>query len=221
MAIDPGTSGEPAHALHAAADGWYGTELATMGPVRRAAFLAGRRCAHAAIASCDPALEDTPLRIGDGGAPRWPAGLVGAITHSATIASAAAARACDARGIGLDIEPRMAAATAREVRSLVATGDEVSLTQGALALDEPSAVTLVFSAKESVYKCLYPLVRRYFDYRDADVIDVDAATHRCRVRLGAALDDTVVAGTVVEVRFRIDALHVHTAAVLTAGRRDA
>src|SRR5690606_6132023 len=34
-------------------------------------------------------------------------------------------------------------------------------------------LTLIFSAKESIFKCLYPLVQQYFDFRHA-VIRLDA-----------------------------------------------
>ena len=42
---------------------------------------------------------------------------------------------------------------------------------------------VVFSAKETLFKCLYAEVGRYFDFRDALVDALDAASGRFNVRL--------------------------------------
>lgn len=192
----------------------YGPELSAMGPERRREFLAGRRCAHAAIARCAPEHAAARIAIADGRGPVWPEGLVGAITHTGTRASAVVARSRDVRGLGLDLERRMTPEEAREVLPVVATPGEIGLVRDALAIDRTAAVTLVFSAKESVYKCLFPLVRRFFDYREADVVSVDRERRSCTVRVGLDLGAGVRAGEALEVKFAIDASHIETGVLL-------
>src|ERR1700761_3617241 len=56
---------------------------------RRREFAAGRGCARRALAALG--LPPAPLLPGEGGAPRWPDGVVGSITHCAGYAAAAVA----------------------------------------------------------------------------------------------------------------------------------
>jgi enterobactin synthetase component D len=188
---------------------FYRHELLPMGPERRAEFLLGRRCARRAMVACAPELAATPVRMGENREPSWPDGIVGSIAHTRALAAAAVVRTRHARGLGLDIEERMDAATAREVRDAIATAREVALVEKELALDAPSAVTLVFSVKEAVYKCLFPLVRRYFDHREAEVVEADASARRCTVQIVVDLGADIVAGTRLDVRVASDARHVY------------
>ncbi len=142
---------------------------------RRVEFAAGRVCAAQVVRALSGAAAP-PHQIGrtpDGG-PAWPPGLVGSIAHSRQIAGAIGMRRTDAAGIGLDIEPMMAPGRATAVARRVATGDEFSLLQHA-GLTQAAAVTLAFSAKEALFKCLHPLVGTMFHLGDARVDAVDLA----------------------------------------------
>lgn len=196
----------------------YESEIASMSAARRAEFLAGRWCARVAMGRCGPELAAAKVPIGRGRAPRWPPGLVGAITHADNLASAAVARVRDARGVGLDVEKRMDAAIAAEVRATIGTEREIALARTGLNLDGPSAVTLVFSVKESLFKCLYPIVGRTFDYLDAEVIAVDEGSRRCRARIGVGLGAGIEAGFSLDARFEIDDRFVHTGVFLPAAQ---
>ena len=72
---------------------------------RRADLAAGRRLAHAALASFG---ADVPV-IGRGirGEPLWPAGTIGSITHCEGYAAAAAAATTACCAIGIDVEPAL------------------------------------------------------------------------------------------------------------------
>lgn len=177
---------------------------------RQAEFLAGRRCARAALARCAPELGEVTVPIGENRAPRWPAGLVGSITHTDGFVAAAVARARDVDALGLDTEVCMSAATAREVFRSIAERDEVARVCAALGLDEPAALTLVFSAKESLFKCLYPLVRRYFDFADAALVEVDPAARCATLALRAELGAGLRPGATFAARFVLEPPLVHT-----------
>src|SRR5262245_42793783 len=88
-----------------------------------------------------------------GGAPAWPAGVVGSLAHDSRVAVAAAGMGRDVGAIGIDVEP--AEALPSELLDLVATPQE-RLTLG----DDLYHGRMLFVAKEAVYKAGYPNGRR-------------------------------------------------------------
>jgi len=154
---------------------------------RRGEFLAGRFCARAAIEAlaCAPA---EPLERDPDGCPVWPPGLVGSISHTSGFATAAVASSREARGLGVDVEPVMSSEAAAEVAGLVARDDETRRVAQAAGMDAMEALTLVFSAKESLFKALYPPTRRHFDYLDCEIVRLDLLARRFAVRLKAPFD---------------------------------
>lgn len=73
--------------------------------------------------------------------------------------------------LGIDIEHRLAHQTASEVQAMIGTAQEWTLL--AQQFDLASAVTLLFSAKESLFKALFPQVQIYLDFSDALLIGLD------------------------------------------------
>ena len=125
------------------------------------------------------------IATGPAGEPVWPDGITGSITHTRGIACAAVACTSDAAGIGFDLEFLVDAARMERVSRLILHACETRLR--APDLDAAALFTLAFSAKESLFKCLYPLVRRRFDYRDAAVRRIDAAGHQIEIELLTSL----------------------------------
>jgi 4'-phosphopantetheinyl transferase EntD len=120
--------------------------VARAGEVRRRDFALGRSCARAAL---------KPLGFGQAvipkaqaGAPVWPPGLLGSITHTKAYAAALAGRSRDfcligvdaerVGGIGEDLWPRLFSGAERE--------------QLLMTRDRSLMATLLFSAKEACYK---------------------------------------------------------------------
>ena len=122
--------------------------VAKAAPKRRRDFALGRACARAALS--DLGQPDAVIGQGENGAPLWPAGVVGSITHTKGYAAALVAKVQQARGLGVDAE-RVGGVTQNLWPRLFDT-DEC----GRLAmLDDPQQhifATLFFSAKEAVYK---------------------------------------------------------------------
>ena len=145
---------------------------------RRREFTTGRGCARRALA----ALGLGPLAIGRGerGAPRWPPGVVGSITHCAGYRAAAAARGRDARALGVDAEPDQPL-PALVLGGIALPGERAMLRELAGA---PGACwdRLLFSAKESVYKAWFPLTGRWLGFQDAQ-LTVNPADGTFRARL--------------------------------------
>jgi len=139
--------------------------LAAAAPKRRREFLAGRTCAARALARLG--LGPCEVAIDADRAPVWPAGVVGSITHSAGFAAAAVGLAAQLAGLGIDAEPIAAPSLVASVAKLIlAAGEPAAPPPG---MDLETYVTLVFSAKESLFKCVYPQVREPFFFEHARV----------------------------------------------------
>jgi 4'-phosphopantetheinyl transferase EntD len=164
---------------------------------RKIEFLAGRHCAREALRICAPAYAERQVAVGANREPLWPEGIVGAITHTNKFASVAVARREDARGIGLDVENVVSDTIANDIVLKIATRDEIAALVRETGWNMATVLTLVFSAKESVFKCLFPEVRRYFDFLDAFVFAIDTNRKTFSVRLVVTL--TAGLGTGMEL----------------------
>jgi 4'-phosphopantetheinyl transferase EntD len=132
---------------------------------RRREFTSARLCARTALARIG--VPPAPILPGERGAPTWPDGVVGSMTHCAGYRAAAVARAADVATIGLDAEPNEPLPDG--VLTTVANPEE----RAALAELPPGAAVswdrLLFSVKESVYKAWFPLCRKWLDFTEAEV----------------------------------------------------
>jgi 4'-phosphopantetheinyl transferase EntD len=148
-------------------------------PKRQREFADVRACARGALARLG--FPPVPLVPGHRGAPAWPAGVVGSMTHCDGYRAAAVARTADAAGVGIDAEPDQPLPEGvLGVVSLPAERERL----GALAAARPEVCwgRLLFSAKESVFKAWYPLTRQELDFSEAEiVIDAEAGTFSARL----------------------------------------
>lgn len=71
-------------------------------PLRLHEFQSGRAVAKRALAALG--LPSVDLPVGESRAPRWPAGIVGSISHAGGMVAAAVARTRDLAAIGIDVE---------------------------------------------------------------------------------------------------------------------
>lgn len=129
--------------------------LRVAAPRRQRSFAAGRRAAALALGS------DSPVGIGQGGLPAWPRGWLGSITHTDEVAAAVVAPDGAAGFVGIDLERIVAPALADELAPLIAP-------EG-LSGANPAEVelTCAFSAKEALYKALFPMTREIREFTAA------------------------------------------------------
>lgn len=165
---------------------------------RRAEFLAGRRCA-ALLLSARGLSAHVP--IGRHRCPVWPPGVVGAISHTASLAAAVIADETTFAALGIDIEPVMSTEIATELCAQVLNPAERAWLEHPW-LSTAEITTLVFSAKESLFKALYPSVNEYFGFDAASMTALDVPRGLLRLRLETALGSgRWLAGTEFEVLF--------------------
>lgn len=108
------------------------------------------------------------------GAPQWPAGVVGSITHCDGYRAAAVARDDHLRAIGIDAEPHDALPDG-VLDTITRPAEREQLHRLATTAPGCHWDRLLFSAKESVYKAWFPLTGRWLDFTEADVT-IDAVS---------------------------------------------
>jgi enterobactin synthetase component D len=133
---------------------------------RKQEFLAGRMCVGAAAALLG--LDLTYLPIGPGRGPTWPLGLTGSISHSKGLALACVGMIEKVRSIGIDTEELLSNETISNIKSTISHECEQQLiARIAAAFSEELAFTVLFSAKEALFKAVHPISQTFFDFKDA------------------------------------------------------
>jgi 4'-phosphopantetheinyl transferase EntD len=134
-------------------------------PARQREFVAARVAARRALGRLG--IEAGALVPHADRSPRWPAGVVGSITHTRELCLVAVARRGRLASVGIDVE-RVSAATS-DIEELVCTPVERRWLDAQPAAQRGANVRLVFSAKEAFYKCQYPLTKTYLDFQDVEL----------------------------------------------------
>ncbi|MDJ0630861.1 MAG: 4'-phosphopantetheinyl transferase superfamily protein [Rhodobacter sp.] len=173
-------------------------------PRRRAEYLAGRIAAGAALASLGEALHDVPPDADR--VPVWPGGIHGSISHSRRHAACVLSRGYPV--IGVDIEDIVQGDSLSAILETAMTAPERGLIT-AEGRPDPRLATLVFSAKEAVYKALFPHVRTFFGF-EALRLEQAPLAGTLRLRLQTTLSPEFAAGTIFEPDWRATSERVLT-----------
>jgi 4'-phosphopantetheinyl transferase EntD len=185
---------------------------------RRAEFSTGRVLARSAMQRAG--IEAVPVLRNADRSPRWPEGIRGSLTHSRNLAAAAVSTTLAGVGIDLEQQGRLSAAAATRV---LTAGESVMLQK--LDGDFRWLATLAFSAKEAVYKAIYPSVGLYIGYREVTVaLQPETATFSASYVGNNAANAVLATGQgqwwcfdeVVLTRFEIESIPPPTAASSTS-----
>ncbi|MCX4746054.1 4'-phosphopantetheinyl transferase superfamily protein [Kitasatospora sp. NBC_01287] len=131
---------------------------------RRREFTTGRHCARQALAGLG--LPGRAIPAGPRGEPLWPAGVVGSITHCRGYRAAAVARSAQVPLLGIDAEEHRALPPELLPRVLL-PAERAAVARLARLAPQTHWPTVLFSAKEAVYKAWYPLTGRWLGFHDA------------------------------------------------------
>jgi len=139
---------------------------------RQAEHLAGRIAAAEALRF--HGVADYVPGIGLHREPCWPPGFSGSISHSGNIALATV-MADDPllrEGVGIDYEEIIAPNVALDIyNGIIENAEKEPIAASPFPFNY--ALTLVFSAKESLFKALFRHVGRYFDFSAASISKID------------------------------------------------
>lgn len=129
---------------------------------RQAEFVAGRSAAHNALSLIG---ESHQIGINLDRSPNFPPHLSGSISHCENYAVAVVERKekLAAHHIGVDIQRLLSSQEVKDTHAFIAREEEIDLlAQTGLSRNE--AVTLLFSAKESLYKAIYPQIQEILEF---------------------------------------------------------
>lgn len=123
--------------------------------------------------------------IGWDRAPVWPSGWCGSLSHTDGYAIALVTSQEAGLIPGVDIET-FSSLTIRETANLFSSLDEQALLV-ASGIDYELALLITFSAKESLFKALYPEVRHFFGFEAARVCKIEVLHQRITLELTQSL----------------------------------
>ena len=147
-------------------------DIASAAPHRQKEFAAGRQLARAL--SDQLGLTPAPLRRGNDRAPVWPSDRTGSLSHCDTLCVAAIGKRSAVQSIGVDVET--IGRVEQKLWPTLFTENEAGYFSS-LALDTVALeTTLFFSAKESFYKCQYPLTQEWVGFQDVEITRTDSHT---------------------------------------------
>ena len=174
----------------------------TMLPVREREFRIGRALAREALAQFG--IADHPLLPADTREPQWPPGIVGSISHGGGVCAVAVAEDRQFLGLGIDIEE--IGRIDDSIAPTICTPEELN------ECFDGRQLALRFSAKESVFKALFPSTRHFLDFHDVALLITDGrfSAKPCRPEL------PVHAIEALQGRFHVGARLIVSAAWLPA-----
>tara|TARA_R110002096_G_scaffold189337_1_gene369907 strand:- start:38050 stop:38745 length:696 start_codon:yes stop_codon:yes gene_type:complete len=129
---------------------------------RKREFSTGRYLARKAAKALGLPVQE--LERGAHGEVLWPAPLVGSISHTREWCVVALANAGTVAGIGVDIETDRFRSV--DVKSLILHKSELPAFNRVREADQICELLRIFSAKEAIYKAIFPSLERYVDFRE-------------------------------------------------------
>jgi len=146
--------------------------IAAARPRRLATFRGGRACARAALRELG--METVAIVADASGAPIWPAGFVGSISHTDEFAAAVVAHSPPIRGIGIDLEKDGPLDDPAMVR-IICRPEELHAAHDPSHPANLERGKLLFVAKEAVYKAYRACQDTFLDFQDV-CVSLDEST---------------------------------------------
>jgi len=137
---------------------------------RKIEFSTGRWCAREALRHSDVAPQ--PIPVGPRGAPVWPEGACGSITHAGDLCAAVAALTTEVEGLGIDIvDLNEARGALISTAPVFARESEMAAARSVLGKENDDALLLavLFSAKETAIKAMTESLDRYIEFTEVTI----------------------------------------------------
>ena len=174
---------------------------------RKAEYLAGRYVATQALRSIGVNALEVPTGLHR--SPIFPQSVVASITHTNSTALCAAALSENINQLGIDLETILKKSTINAIEhSIINTAEKKVLCN--LRMPYQHAFSLTFSAKESLFKALYPSVKNYFDFGAAKLVQVNESDNNFELELTENLTPTLNEGMNFSGIFHFDKSNILT-----------
>ena len=183
-------------------------DISTASTARQRDFIAGRRLARAISTTLE--LPPHPLRRGEDRSPVWPCDRAGSLSHGKTLCAAAIGKRDEIRSVGIDIES--VGRVEPKLWPTLFTEREATYFASLKSDQVARETTLFFSAKETFYKCQYPVTHSWVGFQDVEIQRRDDSTLSARPTRGSA---QIWHQSPIHL-LQLDASHVVTLMVLEA-----
>lgn len=149
---------------------------------RQLEYLLGRWCAALLLIELGCG-EDKSWITSVGRRPVWPKGFIGSISHSRdAVAVIVQRQSPNSESVGVDVESIRLGNESQAALMRCFSDREAGLLSS-LEFGFP----LGFSVKESLFKCLNPIVNLFFDFLDAEIISICTFSQTVRIYLKRSL----------------------------------
>ena len=128
-------------------------------------FRAGRILVREAL--LQKGIHGFPLINDDNRVPVWPKGIIGSITHTKNYCAVAIGSSKEFKGIGVDAE--IISRVKPELWDKICTPIELNALNQCDNETAKINSALIFSAKESFYKCQYALTKTFIGFHDVEI----------------------------------------------------
>ncbi|NVO57358.1 4'-phosphopantetheinyl transferase superfamily protein [Rhodobacteraceae bacterium B1Z28] len=173
---------------------------------RRAEYLAGRLAVKYGFRFLN--LPDVPIAQRTDRAPIWPHGISGSISHTCDRCASLIYKDPLAM-TGVDIEKVVPGPNIEAIRGTALNSTEVRVLSAAQTLGDDQKAVLVFSAKESLFKALYPTVGRFFGFDSAELASPPCDS-RLQLVLTADIGPSLRSGMCFEICYKVIEDHILT-----------
>lgn len=134
---------------------------------RREQYSSGRRAVQLGLSALN--VSDVPVLLDDR-KPDWPPLIVGSIAHTERLAVVLVGFKQDFRGVGIDILPKFSVSD--KVRNRILQESELEIVR---TVESKDLATVLFCAKESIYKAINPATDEFLGFRDV-CVQIDELT---------------------------------------------
>ncbi len=181
-------------------------KLATAVDVRKADFLAGRMLLK--LAQSELGLSSRAVEIGENRAPVWPEDQRGSVSHTAGRVACVLTGNVNL-GLGVDVEKTASGKSLEALRQQVLCEAERELIDASTSWPSDVLATLIFSAKETLFKAIYPQINTFFGF-SAAVIHKAPEPDTIILQLTRSLGSGFNVQQQFKVRYRLESGYILT-----------
>lgn len=145
---------------------------------RQGEFAVGRLCAKEGLMKLG--IDNFPILKDDKGAPIWPKGVKGSISHAPGCCAVVVARVEEGESLGLDIEK--VDRLSEELWPYLFGEEEVNWLRNQGDDGIQTGASILFAAKEAFYKAQYLLTHSWLGFKDV-VVQINKTKNEFTVRL--------------------------------------
>jgi len=132
---------------------------------RQEEFIAGRACV--ALGLRELGSDGQIIKRAEDRSPLWPSGYIGSITHTKDLALASVYKDDLFKSVGIDCEVLIDQERFDNIKKLITRDEDLVLLKGEDPTRLKMVQTLLFSAKEALYKAINPLCGVFFGFQEA------------------------------------------------------